>query len=364
MKSAAALLFVFSLSLGSLVSAAEVSDKKLIEFGWDEPDTGFMRQHIAEMERSPFDGCVFHININTTNRETARFTWSAWGRRAFTLDELQPAINDLKGTAFHRFTANFLRFNVTPGVDWFEDFSAIAANARLAGLVAKAGNCPGILFDVEAYDAPLFDFRKQRDAATKSWEDYQAQVRQRGREVMAAFQQGFPGLTVFLTFGYTLPWEEMQDGNKPLRECKYGLLPALLDGMLEAAEGSTRLLDGCENAYSYKDPRQFERAYRKMKYELLPIVANTNLYARNMSFGFGLWMDFNSQKHAWDTADLSKNYFSPRDFETSVRKALQVSDGYVWIYTQSPQWWSKTGHPEKLPEAYDQALRKARLSAP
>jgi len=38
--------------------------KKVIEFGWDEPDTAFLRQHIGQMERALFDGCVFHVNFN------------------------------------------------------------------------------------------------------------------------------------------------------------------------------------------------------------------------------------------------------------------------------------------------------------
>src|SRR3954470_540542 len=37
-----------------------VAGKRLIEFGWDEPDTAFLRRHLAEMRATPFDGCVFH----------------------------------------------------------------------------------------------------------------------------------------------------------------------------------------------------------------------------------------------------------------------------------------------------------------
>ncbi len=40
-------------------SGAKAAGKKLIEFGWDEPDTAFMREQDAEMERSPFDGCGY-----------------------------------------------------------------------------------------------------------------------------------------------------------------------------------------------------------------------------------------------------------------------------------------------------------------
>ncbi len=58
----------------------------------------------------------------------------------------------------------------------------------------------------------------------------------------------------------------------------------------------------------------------------------------------------------WDTSDLSKNHFPPAEFEASVRAALARSDGYVWIYTEKPRWWTA----EDLPAAYVEALRKAR----
>src|SRR5206468_4664268 len=97
-----------------------------------------------------------------------RFTWELWGSRAFTEEELQPALNDLKATKFKRLTDNFLRFNTTPAkLDWFDDYSAVLNNARLAAWVMREGKCKGILFDIEQYEGQLFDYRKQRDAKTK-----------------------------------------------------------------------------------------------------------------------------------------------------------------------------------------------------
>src|SRR5437588_8036064 len=123
--------------------------KKLIEFGWDEPDQAFMRQHIADMEKTPFHGCVFHLSYPKPGGGTAQFLWDAWGKKAFTQEELKPALDDLKATPFHRFTDNFLRFNVTPGnVDWFDDFSAIVNNARVAAKVAREGQARGPLLDI------------------------------------------------------------------------------------------------------------------------------------------------------------------------------------------------------------------------
>src|SRR5438067_239106 len=78
--------------------------KKLIEFGWDEPDTRYLKEHIAQMEKMPFDGCVFHIKYTKTNG-TGRgdFMWEGWGKRAFHEVELKAALDELKATKFKRF---------------------------------------------------------------------------------------------------------------------------------------------------------------------------------------------------------------------------------------------------------------------
>jgi hypothetical protein len=342
--------------------SARVSPKLLIEFGWDEPDPAFMRRHIAQMERSPFDGCVFHLTYATPDGKPGQFVWEAWSTRAFTEAELRPALADLEATQFTRFTHNFLRFNTTPGdVDWFDDFSAVLTNARLAAQVARGGRAEGILFDAEQYQAPLFNYRKQRDADTRSWEAYAVQARRRGRELMEAFQQGYPDLTVFLTFGYGLPWLESEKGKRPLADCNYGLLAPFLDGMVDAARGRTRMVDGFEPAYYHdKDTSRFAVAYEIVRETLLPIVADPAKYRGLISMGFGLWMDYDSATKGWDGTDASRNFYTPDEFETSVRKALEIADEYVWIYTEIPRWWSSEGKSVNLPEGYADALRRAR----
>ena len=343
------------------LAAADSASKKLIEFGWDEPDTAFLRQHLAEMERTPFDGCVFHAGYELPGGRQGSFTWECWGTNAFAEADLQAAFDDLKAVRSRRFKENFLRFNTTPAkLDWFDDHAAVLGNARLAARLARAGRCPGLLFDIEQYDGPLFNYRKQRDATTKTWEAYAVQVRQRGREVMQAFQKGYPGLTVFLTFGYSLPWQESQGGKRALAECSYGLLAPFLDGMVEAARGRTRLVDGHELSYGYRDPEQFVVAYRTMQTGLLPMVADPKKYRRTFSLAFGLWMDHDWRKLGWEVEQVAQNYFTPETFESSARAALNTADEYVWIYTETPRWWSKEGGPVKLPAAYAEALRKAR----
>jgi len=350
------------LGCATIAPPAGAPAKKLIEFGWDEPDTAFMRRHIAQMEQMPFDGVVFHVNYTTPEGKPGNFLWEAWGRRAFTDAELAPALADLTATPFRRFTDNFLRFNTTPGdVDWFDDFTAILANARLAARVAHEGKAMGVLFDAEQYHAPLFDYRKQRDCGAKSWETYAAQARQRGREIMEAFQRGYPELTVFLTFGYGVPWLEMRSGAPSLAVCEYGLLAPFLDGMVGAASGRARLVDGYEPAYFHnKNAAKFAAAYRILTEDLLPIVADPRRYRRLLSVGFGLFLDYDPQERRWNGVDGSANYYAPADLEASVRAALAIADEYVWIYSQVPRWWSPAGTPVDLPEGYAEALRRVR----
>src|SRR5262245_57024883 len=135
--------------LSSITCISEASTpKKLLEFGWDEPDTGFMRAHIHELQQTPFDGCVFHAEYQAgTNR--GNFTWQCWGTQTFSKADLKNAFDDLRATHFRKFNQNFLRFNTTPAkLDWFDDYGAIIVNAKLAGHLARAGHCPGILFDI------------------------------------------------------------------------------------------------------------------------------------------------------------------------------------------------------------------------
>src|SRR5206468_670685 len=114
-------------------------------------------------------------------------------RRAFTEKDVASALADLQATRFRHFQHNFLRFNVTPAdLDWFDDFGAVIQNAQLAASVARRGRSKGIAFDPEQYAGNLFTYPKQRDAATRTWGEYAAQARRRGREVMAAFQRGYP----------------------------------------------------------------------------------------------------------------------------------------------------------------------------
>ena len=358
-----ALAAVPLLATAARAGHAEDPGKALIEFGWDEPDTAFMRREIGAMAETPFDGCVFHANFQGTEGDSASFAWECFGRRAFNEGELLGAIEDLAATDFGRFRQNFLRVNTTPAdLDWFDDFRPVLANCRLAARITREGACRGLLFDTEPYEGKLFDYREQRDAGSKPWDSYADQARLRGREVMEAFQQGRPDLTILLTFGYTYPWKQSEQGRIPLAECNDGLLAPFLDGMVEVAGPEVRIVDGYELSYSYRQPAQFADARRTILEGVRPIVDDPDAYHRAVTAGFGLWMDYQWRDRGWSTDDIAGNYFTPEVLEASVRAALDQADEFVWIYTEQPRWWTPDGGSSALPDAYDAAIRRARSS--
>ncbi len=347
--------------------------RKLIEFGWDEPDLEFVLRNREVMSRSPFDGCVFHVNTSVPAKKVESLTWLGWGRREFKSEEF-PAAQEALAEANHAnqdrikgFNHHFLRFNVTPAnLDWFDDYGAVVANARLAAELARRARCDGVLLDTEQYEGPLFDFSKQRDAKRRSWMEYALQARRRGKEVMSALQSGFPDLTVMLTFGpsWLCPRRAAPDVEvvHP-RMQRYGLLVPFVDGMIDAAKGKTRIVDGFEASYGYREAMDFEKAHELITRTAAPQMANPSAYRRLISAGFGLWLDYDWRQRGWKTETPEANYFSPERFEKALSSALRWADEYVWIYTEKPRWWTSDGKRVELPEAYVRSIRQARVQS-
>ena len=80
--------------------------------------------------------------------------------------------------------------------------------------------------------------------------------------------------------------------KKPLSECTYGLLAPFLDGMVDAAEGGSHLIDGWESAYSYFEEKKFRTARRMIHQDVLAMAADRVKYPKVFSASFGLWLDY------------------------------------------------------------------------
>jgi hypothetical protein len=96
-----------------------------------------------------------------------------------------------------------------------------------------------------------------------------------------------------------------------------------------------------------------------MRSRILPFVADPAKYQEVVSVGFGLWLDYQWPRYGWNPLQPATNYFTPDAFALSVRAALDAADEYVWVYTETPRWWSQTGRVA-LSDDYVRAIDEAR----
>ena len=313
--------------------------KKIIEWG-AEPNAAFFKENISKVKLMPFDGAVLPLRTNNGTN----VTWKMWGPIRWEYSNFARMAEDLMQTPLNPLSERFIRVNVTPGnVDWFDDraWSNVLHNFALAARVAKGGNCKGFMFDVEQYEHKLFSLA----GPVTTFNAQHAKVRQRGREWIAAVAGEFPDILILM------PWAYLGITNET-----YLLLADFLDGIFEAAPPSVRLVDAGEGSYHFKHLAQFQKAYETVRENASSLSAVPGRYKARVEVAFGIWVDADWDKIGWHRDDLNKNFFSPRDFETSVSHALETSDEYVWIYTQKLNWW--TG--KNLPFAYVEALNAAK----
>lgn len=351
------------------------SEKKVIYHGWNTRDSAYVAEHWAEMEQMPFDGTAIGIALDRSkptigDGSTANLLgWQVFGPTPVQLDAFQQAIADLQKPAWTRFTDNFLPLAIASrdqdhGLSWFDDerWATIENNWRVLLTIARDGGCRGLLLDPEHYDyeCELFSYQNHRALrGDRSFEDYTAQARSRGRQLGAAMRELFPDITVGLLYGYALAAREVR-ADRPLRATRYALLPAFLDGLLEASAPDAKFVDLWEFGHRYRTREQFRKGRAEIKNGALAVSSNPEAYRAALTPGMSLRIDFNPPRTDWQTQYLQRNFFSPNRFERALRGALDVSDRYVWIYSEEgPEFFPRA----RLPRPYLKAMRNAREPA-
>ncbi len=341
--------------------------KKLIATGWDMADSVRVRANLAQMEQRPFDGVVLRLEgrIDKTKRCLVRaaFVNKKWERAWF-----QHCVDNLRACTFQRFTDNFVLIGANPGnVDWFDDagWAEIADHWRIAAWLAKQGGCRGLLFDPEPYTPPHAQFRydAQPQCHQHTFDEYHEKARQRGRQVMQAVAAEYPDITIYSYFLNIVckAATGRADPRRVLRTLGYGLLPAFIDGWLDAAPPAATFVDGCEMAYLFSDEKQYLEAAVAIKGACQDLVSPENraTYRAQVQVSYGIYLDayWNPKDSEWG------RWYVPGEQEPrvdSLRKnitaALNCADEYVWVYGEKFRWWPTPNRrvrektwPEALP---------------
>jgi hypothetical protein len=331
---------------------------KLIEYGWDSPRPEFVRTHIREMERRPFDGVIMRLSDGGGDI----FQPHAWDA-----EKLAPQLPVLRDIQWQSFDSNFLAMYATSSMDWYDDtdWGVITAHAAFMARAARACRCTGIMFDPEPYGPSPWTYAEQVHAVDRTFGEYQVVVRRRGREFMRALQREYPGLELLTLHGYSY-FPRVVSGafvkqQNLLMNHGWGLLPAFFDGLWEEADSNTRIIDGSERSYFFERPDQFFSGAATVRRGALPFVATElrEKYVRQVQVAQPVYIDwiFGTYTASWPSVVNSLRRDQRAQFaEHHVYHALRNTDKYVWSYSEKMNWW--TG--EHLPPGAEVALQSAR----
>jgi len=340
--------------------------KKLIGWGSDVAYPAKVQGTIRQVEELPLDGIVLSNFSGKKAGKEFTFDWECFGRQKFDRDDLAPMIDILANIRFKRFTHNFLRFTVQPGnFDWFDDFSGPLHNARMWAGVAQEVGAKGWKFDVEDYKERLFVYKKQKHANTKSFDEYAAQIRLRGRQMMEAIQSANPKIVLLLSLAHSYVNRTPNAKQKLAELPSYGLLPAFVNGLVEAAGPGVRIIDGQEQAYGYMTTEDYFRGYHDIKQRALELVPPGlhKKYRDKMEVGVAIFANYQLAAYRTTPTYWPSHYMTPetrlRLFEQNIYHALKTTDEYAWLYSEHMGWW-ESGHQVPTPAGALQAIHKAR----
>jgi hypothetical protein len=158
------------------------------------------------------------------------------------------------------------------------------------------------------------------------------------------------------------------DPREALAGGGYGLLPAMIDGWLDAAPATVTFVDGNESAYLYNSPLAFLQAAVDIKGRCQELVSPENRakYRAQVQVSSGIYLDayWNPKTSPWYIDGQGGSRVDRLRANTAA--ALAAADQYVWVYGEQFRWWPTPNggvKPQSWPEALpgsEQALRYAR----
>ncbi len=322
--------------LGSSVPCSlfcQAVPKKLIEFGWDYPTVNKLKSEITEMEKAPFDGVVFSIDVDVFNVfDTVK------------LPDTYFKYDDLTKIKWKKFTDNFLfvRGIGHSGPHWLDDKSwqTISRNIEKLSKAIAVSNAKGIGFDAEYYyEDPTMNpwIYKPSLYNNLTYQQVGNFVRKRGSQFIRALQKYKPDVKIlsFWLLGLVID----QNKNRPLPETDMALLPFFVEGMLESKTNASEIIDGNETAYWYTNPEDFILSGERLRNQgaklILPALREKYkaISLAQCVYLDGLYAKFPEAERGFDKPTKE------RWLRNNLYHAYKTTDNYIWFYNEKINWW-------------------------
>ena len=325
------LTFIFLTSNDS--KSQNINNKKLVEFGWDYPNVSFLKAHISQMVKVPFDGVVFSFDFDIYNAfDTIQHPDSTF------------QYHDLAKIQWSTFTDNFLfvRGSSYTGAHWLDDQSwlKISRNLKKVSDALNISKAKGIGFDPEYYynDSTLNPWVYRASWYNNmSYDEVGKYVRKRGGQFIKALQSSKPDVKI-LCF-WLLDLVDMQSRTQPISKTGMALYSFFIEGMLEGKNETSEIIDGNESSYWYQKPLNFIMSgeyLRKRGEDFIDKSLQSKL--NKVQLAQAIYFDWIYAK----VPEYDKGYdkqSKDRWLEFNLYNALKTSDKYVWFYNERLNWW-------------------------
>jgi hypothetical protein len=348
-----------ALSLCVALSAhadAQSDGPKLLFYGWGLPEVTEAARRHDELDSGPLDGTAFVIPVDPAawqrgDRSTRnQLGWNVFGPVRLASQPMRDAIAPLSRLEWSKLRINFLPIvpssrDQDDGFSWFDDarWEVILENWRTLISLARDAGLRGLVLDPEHYGARFFRYPEMVVRAPNTFGAYRDIVQARAATMMREARRLFPAMEIVALYGHSLARRD------PLWLDDYGLYPAFLDGLMEAAGPEFVLTDGYEFSYGFKSQVEFERGQLEARQRGLAVTRRPKEFRHFVRIGFGIWVD---NEGTWNTSTFDRNYFSPAELSAALRAAKATTERYVWLYAQRPRLLGRSS----LPGAYANAL--------
>lgn len=331
-----------------------------------QPSPTDLRDNHLQVDQLPIQ--AFTINL-TNNKGYFTDRCMAPGV-AFSYEDLRSDIELMKSYAFPSGMKFFTRINISADLqtDWFDDagWGTILNNIKLASKASAEIGAIGFLLDNEQYNHQPFNYTSQSDRIRRSFDEYSAQARKRGRQFAEALCAHLPAPLFVITFGNShIAKEDWKKEDLGLYHM--GLWPAFMDGMMDATKDA-EFIDGHED-YSAEAFEDFRELRRLIKKEGARYSEDPRRYNRRIQAAFPFWLKATQGiEMDLDAGDFSKNRHSPEGLAHALHYAMLNSDGWIWLYAvpwlELPQPYLDAVSASRRPHRLDYEFAAAATPAP
>ena len=299
-------------------------------FGNTIPTPAFIAANKAFLETQPFHGVVAYLRNDSTG---VNVTTKVMTPTPLSVATIASVLAPLKGQSWTRLTRNFGLVQGSTPPDVFDDWSVVIQNFANCAQALKEAGLVGICFDNEQYFQPWGDYPSgARYYSSRSLDDYRAQMRLRGKQVMEAMVAVFPNIAVITLHGpsvsepfapSSLKFPQWQSGNE--------LLGPFYAGFMEGVGGSPALnIDGGE-LYTLRSAADFINSYNWRKFDEASAGVNSPFIPPALR---AVWSGRISISYGVYDRPFGGAPMDPAILESTLKNALRQADHYVWFYTE------------------------------